>query len=89
MKATYSSSFVKDLKRLRGQPAFERIKSLVFETILEADDLRAVVNLKKLQNHDDAYRIRVGDYRVGFTYDGGTVTFRRVLHRKDIYRYFP
>ncbi|MCC5620529.1 type II toxin-antitoxin system RelE/ParE family toxin [Nostoc sp. CHAB 5715] len=33
--------------------------------------------------------MRVGDYRIGFTVAGDTITFVRVLHRKDIYRYFP
>ncbi|MEG3988445.1 type II toxin-antitoxin system RelE/ParE family toxin [Microcoleus sp. S28C3] len=46
-------------------------------------------NLKKLKGEDNAYRFRVGDYRIGFYFDGETVTFARVLHRKDIYRYFP
>lgn len=85
----YSSSFIRDLKRLRGQPAFGRIRGLAFETILKVDDLSALTNVKKLQGYGDAYRIRVGDYRIGLTFDGETVTFRRVLHRKDIYRYFP
>lgn len=89
MKTAYSGSFIKDLKRLRGQPAFGRINTLVFETIPAAADLGAVINLKKLQGHGNAYRIRVGDYRIGLTFDGEAVTFRRVLHRKDIYRYFP
>ncbi|MEH1829111.1 MAG: type II toxin-antitoxin system RelE/ParE family toxin [Nostoc sp.] len=45
-------------------------------------------NLKKLQGYENAYRIRVGDYRIGIIFDGETVLFQRVLHRKDIYRYF-
>ncbi|MGH2412635.1 MAG: type II toxin-antitoxin system RelE family toxin, partial [Microcystaceae cyanobacterium] len=36
-----------------------------------------------------AYRIRLGDYRIGLFIEGKTVTFARVLHRKEIYRYFP
>lgn len=35
------------------------------------------------------YRIRVGDYRIGFMLDNDILVFMRVLHRKDIYRYFP
>ena len=35
------------------------------------------------------YRIRVGDYRVGFVFEQGAVTFVRCLNRKEIYRYFP
>ncbi|WP_375494519.1 type II toxin-antitoxin system RelE/ParE family toxin [uncultured Nostoc sp.] len=51
--------------------------------------LDEISNLKKLKDADSTYRIRVGDYHVGFTVIGDTVTFVRVLHRKDIYRYFP
>jgi mRNA-degrading endonuclease RelE of RelBE toxin-antitoxin system len=46
-------------------------------------------NLKKLKGDENAYRIRIGDYRLGIFFDGETVIFARVLHRKDIYRYFP
>ena len=48
MKVATSSSFVKDLKRLRGQPAFERVKQLVFELVPRADDLSTLVGVKKL-----------------------------------------
>lgn len=89
MKTAYSSSFVRDLKRLRGQPVFAKIETLAFETAPAAADLSAIANLKRLRGNDGAYRIRIGDYRVGLTFDGETVTFRRALHRKDIYRYFP
>ncbi len=34
-------------------------------------------------------RIRIGDYRLGIIFDGETLIFERVLHRKEIYRYFP
>ncbi len=45
--------------------------------------------LKKLKGFDGAYRIRIGDYRVGLFIVQETITFARVLHRKEIYRYFP
>jgi len=35
------------------------------------------------------FRIRVGDYRLGFSFHNDTVTLIRFLHRKEIYRYFP
>ncbi len=35
------------------------------------------------------YRIRVGDYRIGVEVVGDEILFVRILHRKDIYRYFP
>ncbi|HMP82104.1 MAG TPA: type II toxin-antitoxin system RelE/ParE family toxin [Verrucomicrobiota bacterium] len=35
------------------------------------------------------YRIRVGDYRIGFVFEQSVMTFVRSLDRKEIYRYFP
>ncbi|MGK7945796.1 MAG: type II toxin-antitoxin system RelE/ParE family toxin, partial [Microcystaceae cyanobacterium] len=33
--------------------------------------------------------IRVGNYRIGFFGENDTITFVRVLHRREFYRYFP
>ncbi|MBX9252876.1 type II toxin-antitoxin system RelE/ParE family toxin [Desmonostoc muscorum CCALA 125] len=86
MNCEYMPSFIKDLKALKSTSVFDFVKSLVFDEIPSYSSLDEISNLK---NADSTYRIRVGDYRVGFTVVGDTVTFVRVLHRKDIYRYFP
>ena len=36
-----------------------------------------------------AYRLRLGDYRVGIFLVEGVVEFARVVHRRDIYKVFP
>ncbi|WP_202218315.1 type II toxin-antitoxin system RelE/ParE family toxin [Okeania sp. KiyG1] len=46
-------------------------------------------NIKKLKGEEEYYRIRVGDYRLGIKVNDGIVFFVRILHRKEIYRYFP
>ncbi|MBW4689289.1 MAG: type II toxin-antitoxin system RelE/ParE family toxin [Komarekiella atlantica HA4396-MV6] len=89
MNCEYMPSFIKDLKALKSTPVFESVKSLVFDEIPSYSSLDEISNLKKLKDADSTYRIRVGDYRVGFTVVGDIVTFVRVLHRKDIYCYFP
>jgi mRNA interferase RelE/StbE len=43
----------------------------------------------KLKADGNFYRIRSGDYRLGKIIEGGTATFVRLLHRSEIYRYFP
>lgn len=45
-------------------------------------------NIKKLQGIDPPeYRLRVGDWRVRFSYpDSGTVRVNRVQNRKEAYR---
>lgn len=89
IKTQYLPKFLKDLKALQSAPSFEAIKALVFDEIPNLPSFEGIINLKKLKGEDNAYRIRVGDYRVGFFWDGETIKFARVLHRKDIYRHFP
>ena len=45
-------------------------------------------NIKKLQGIDPPeYRLRVGDFRVRFSYpDSDTVRINRIQNRKDAYR---
>jgi mRNA interferase RelE/StbE len=57
--------------------------------IEDADNLEDVSNVKKLKAEGDYYRIRVGDYRIGILINEDVVVFVRVLHRKEVYRYFP
>jgi mRNA-degrading endonuclease RelE of RelBE toxin-antitoxin system len=89
MKTEYKPTFIKDLKALRSTPVFSSIKKLVFDEILEIDQVEDIPNVKRLKGADNAYRIRVGDYRIGVYLDGDTLVFARVLHRRAIYRYFP
>ena len=54
-----------------------------------ARDISEIPNLKKLKSDGDYYRIRIGDYRLGLIIENGTIIFVRLLHRSEIYRYFP
>jgi mRNA-degrading endonuclease RelE of RelBE toxin-antitoxin system len=77
------------LKALKSTPYYESIKKFAFEEIIEISSFAEITNIKKLQGYDNAYRIRIGDYRLGIIFDGEILIFERVLHRKEIYRYFP
>ena len=89
MKVEYLPSFIKDLKALKSSPIYARIKALTFEEIPDYDGLDQIRNLKKLRDEDNAYRIRLGDYRIGFFFENETVIFARIRHRREIYRVFP
>jgi mRNA interferase RelE/StbE len=89
MNVEYLPSFIKDLKVLRGNPVYQAIYAIAFEEITELSDLREIPNIKKMKGTDSAYRIRVGNYRIGIFITSSTVTFARALHRREIYRYFP
>ena len=85
MKVEFKASFAKDLRSIKDNALLARIK----EVIEQVSDLQQLTNLKKLKSGANYYRIRVGEYRLGITIEGATVTFVRRLNRKEIYRYFP
>ncbi len=89
MKVKYLPSFIKDLKSLKSTSVYDTIQKIVFEEIPAMDNFNDLVGIKRLKSNSNAYRIRVGDYRIGFFCDGEIITFARVLHRREIYRYFP
>lgn len=89
MKIEYSHIFIKDLKKLKKLPIYLKLKAFCFEELPAYSALNRVQGLKKIQGYQDYYRIRVGDYRIGVKIDGDIVIVLRILHRKDIYRYFP
>ena len=66
----------------------QRIRKVI-ERVEAAQTFKQIPNFKRLEATGKYYRIRVGDYRVGFVFERGTVTFVRCLHRKEIFRYFP
>ena len=69
MKALYQLSFIKDLKALKSTSIFQQINKLVFKDIPNYQTLDDISNLKKLKSEDNAYRIRISDYRIGLIFD--------------------
>ncbi len=89
MEIEYSSKFLKDMKSLRGTPSYLQIKELVFERMRHLEGLYEIPNCIPMEGYENFYRIRAGDYRIGLKLEGNKVFLMRVLHRKEIYRYFP
>ena len=89
MKTEYLPSFIKDLKKLKRIPIYREIKSLAFQKIPNILNIAEIRNLLKIEGHPNAYWIRVGNYRIGIFIKNDVITFSRVLHRKEVYRYFP
>ena len=88
MSTRFRESFDKDLSALTDAGLLRRIKRVI-EQVEAARTFLQIPNLKRLDARAKYYRIRVGDYRIGFVFEQGAVTFVRCLNRKEIYRYFP
>lgn len=88
MKAEFSNRFLKDIEKLPNMAAKSAVADAI-EAVEAAPDSTTLVNIKKLSGFKNAYRIRVGDFRIGLFITGETAEFVRVLSRKDIYKLFP
>ena len=88
MNTAFRESFDADLSAITDAALLGRIKKVI-EQVEAARTFQQVPNLRRLDAKGKYYRIRVGDYRVGFVFEHGAVTFVRCLNRKEIYRHFP
>ncbi len=88
MKVEFKRSFVRDLERVKDKALKEQVRQVI-EQAEEAQTLQEIGDIKKLRGSDQYYRIRIGDYRLGLVVEEQKVIFVRLLHRKDVYRYFP
>jgi mRNA interferase RelE/StbE len=89
MKLLFDESFEKSIKKLDNKQLKKKIINLI-EVIEKAERLAEISNVKKMQGFQKYYRIRIGEYRLGFEMiDAETILFILVSHRKDIYKYFP
>ncbi len=88
MKIVYAKEAEKDVKKIKNKKLIEKIKLTLLE-IKEADGLKNIKGIKKLSGHPAAYRIRIGDYRLGLYFEGEEVEIARFLKRSDIYKVFP
>ncbi len=87
MKVELRKSFYKDSQKL---PAFNKAKlAELIEKILFVKTIFDIPNCKKMQGFKNAYRIKFGEYRIGFFRNNDGIELVRILPRKDIYRYFP
>jgi mRNA interferase RelE/StbE len=88
MLVEFRKTFKQDLGNLKNPKVRERIR-LIIEEIESANNLIELRNVKAIQGYNGFDRIRAGDHHVGIYVEKGVVAFVRVLHRKEIYRYFP
>ncbi len=88
MKVVYYRLFVKDISKIKQQRLKKQVENTILSIKKEAN-LDQIPNLIKMKNHDTAYRMRIGKYRMGFFYEDGVINIARFVKREDIYDVFP
>jgi mRNA interferase RelE/StbE len=88
MNVIVSPKFQKDLDKIDDDNLIEEVINLI-DFLHTVTRLSEIPNLKKMQGFKTAFRIRVGDYRIGILFEENTIKFARIAHRKSIYDIFP
>lgn len=90
MKLTLKKTFLKDLEKVQ-EPQKSEVKTFLERISHDLHLLETAPNTKKIRGKSprNFYRIRFGDYRLGYEKREDEIIIYRILHRKDIYRYFP
>jgi mRNA interferase RelE/StbE len=89
MEILYGKKFSKDLDAISHETNIKAHFLKLIETIITAKSLTDLKGVRKIEDYQAYFRIKVGDYRLGIKATQNTVELIRFLHRKDIYRRFP
>ena len=88
MQVNFTKRFSKQLDTLHDEVLRVKLRTTV-SMVMAASTIRDIPHLKKLKGHLSAYRIKLGDYRIGLFIEEDNVLFAAFEHRKDIYNKFP
>jgi mRNA interferase RelE/StbE len=83
MRVEFLEKFSRDLDKVTQRSIRESVEKIILK-VESAKSLTEISHIKKLSGHKSAFRIRLGDYRIGIFVEGNTVQFARIVHRKDI-----
>lgn len=88
MKIIFLKSFLKDINKIKEPKTARKIEQLIID-LKKVNDIEEVNNIRKLKGYSIAYRIKMGDYRMGIYKELDHIELARFLKREDIYKVFP
>jgi mRNA interferase RelE/StbE len=88
MQIEFTKKFGKQIEKCLDNSIRARLLKVI-DTILKAENLSDIKNIKKLKGHNNFYRLKIGDYRIGLVLEDNLVIFAAFDHRSNIYKYFP
>lgn len=88
MNVLIDRSFPKDIEKISDKKVLHRLANLI-DFMQKEESLANIPNCKKLKGTKNAYRIMLGDYRIGFICNDQNIELVRFLQRREIYIFFP
>jgi len=86
MHCKFHKQFLKDIAKLDNSA---KLRLAGFLEEVQNSAKFTELSAKKIKGYKNFWRFRLGNYRVGVSLEDETIIFRRILHRKDIYKRFP
>jgi len=88
MIVEFDKSFEKSLDKVKDYTLLPKIEKIILN-LESANAITDISGVKKLSGYKNYYRVRIGDYRLGFEKTGERIIVIVVANRKDIYNIFP
>ncbi|MDI1292325.1 MAG: hypothetical protein PSV18_06225 [Methylobacter sp.] len=66
-----------------------KIESFVFEELVSTSSIYEIGKVEKMKGYDGFYKVRFGNYRLGLVIENEMITVKTVMHRREIYKFFP
>lgn len=88
MQVVFTKAITKDVYKIKDKALILKITSII-DTFKQAKRLDSIKGVKKIKGKQNAFRIRIGNYRLGFYLNNNTIILARFLKRNDIYKVFP
>jgi mRNA interferase RelE/StbE len=88
LNVEYRRKFLKDLASIPSKVRRE-IEEFAFTDLPRMNSVAESRKLERMKGYPTFYKVRFGSYRIGIKLEDDVVVFETVLHRRDIYRYFP
>ena len=89
MKVIRTDWYCSDFERISDKNIIRRADNTV-EKLKSANSLREVTNIKPMQGYPGFYRIRFGNFRIGFSLEAdNSILLLAIGHRSVFYRNFP
>jgi mRNA interferase RelE/StbE len=85
MIVEFYKSFYKSIDKISDSRLLSKIKTTILKLEI-SEGLDEITNNKKLIGYANYYRIKIGNYRLGYEkIDAKTIRLITIAHRRDIY----
>jgi mRNA interferase RelE/StbE len=86
----YTKTFLKELANLPKEIQ-KRGEEIAFKELVATENPFGIGYIEQMRGYRDKYKIRMGSYRMGLIIikKEKRIIFKRIAHRRDIYKNFP